>query len=81
MPCNRYFEYILQQCKNVEELWPAIFFKAPLKLDLYKIGHPSYYYNEEFMDASVIYSLTGMQVIHNFYFSVKIGFLFDILWN
>ena len=63
MPCNRYFEYILPQCKNVEELWPAIFFKALLKLNLYKIRHPSYYYNEEFMDASVIYSLTGMQVI------------------
>ena len=63
MPCNRYFEYILPQCKNVEELWPAIFFKALLKLNIYKIRHPSYYYNEEFMDTSIIYSLTGMQVI------------------
>ena len=63
MPCNRNFEYILPQCENVEELWPAIFFKGLLKLNLYKIRHPSYYYNEEFMDTSIIYSLTGMQVI------------------
>ena len=63
MPCNRYFEYILPQCKNVEELWPAIFFKGLLKLNMYKIRHPSYYYKEEFMDTNLIYSLTGMQVI------------------
>ena len=63
IPCNRNFEYILPQCQNVEELWPAIFFKALLKLNIYKIRHPSYYYNEEFMDANIIYSLTGMQVI------------------
>ena len=63
MPCNRNFEYILPQCENVEELWPAIFLKGLLKLNIYKNRHPSYYYNEEFMDANIIYSLTGMQVI------------------
>lgn len=63
MPCNRNFEFILPQCENLEELWPAIFFKGLLKLNTYKIRHPSYYYNEEFMDTSLIYSLTGMQVI------------------
>ena len=27
MPCNLNSEYILPQCQEVEELWPAIFFK------------------------------------------------------
>ena len=63
IPCNRNFEYILPQCENVEEIWPAIFYKGLLKLNIYKIRHPSYYYNEEFMDTNIIYSLTGMQVI------------------
>ena len=63
IPCNRNHEYILPQCEHIEELWPAIFFKALLKLNMYKIRHPSYYYSEEYMDTSLIYSLTGMQVI------------------
>ena len=63
IPCNRNFEYILPQCENVEELWPALFYKGLLKLNMYKIRHPSYYYSEEYMDTNILYSLTGMQVI------------------
>ena len=63
MPCNINSEYILPQCEAIEELWPALFFKALLKLYIYKIRHPFYYFNEEFMDSNIIYSLTGMQVI------------------
>ena len=63
IPCNRNHEYILPHCEQIEELWPAIFLKALLKLNMYKVRHPSYYNYEEFMDTSLIYSLTGMQVI------------------
>ena len=63
MPCNLNSEFILPQCENIEELWPAIFFKGLIKLNMYKIRHPYYYFNEEFMDTNLIYSLTGMQVI------------------
>ena len=63
MPCNINSEYILPQCKEIEELWPALYFKALIKLYMYKIRHPFYYFNEEFMDTNIIYSLTGMQVI------------------
>ena len=63
MPCNINSEFILPQCEAIEELWPALFFKALIKLYMYKIRHPFYYFNEEFMDSNIIYSLTGMQVI------------------
>ena len=63
MPCNLNSEFILPQCEAIEELWPALFFKGLIKLNMYKIRHPSYYFNEEFMDTNLIYSLTGMQVI------------------
>ena len=75
MPCNLNSEYILPQCQEVEELWPAIFFKGLIKLNMYKIRHPSYYFNEEFMDTNIIYSLTGMQVI-TFDLNVKLLSLF-----
>ena len=63
IPCNLNSEYILPQCEEIEELWPALFLKGLIKLNMYKIRHPSYYFNEEFMDTNLIYSLTGMQVI------------------
>ena len=63
IPCNINSEFILPQCEAIEEIWPAIFFKGLIKLNMYKIRHPSYYFNEEFMDTNIIYSLTGMQVI------------------
>ena len=50
-------------CEEIEELWPAIFLKGLIKLNMYKIRHPSYYFKEEFMDTNLIYALTGMQVI------------------
>ena len=60
IPCNRYNEYILPQCNLIEEIWPALFIKALIKLNMYKSRHPFYYNNEEFMDNSLIYELTGM---------------------
>ncbi len=75
MPCNRNSEFILPQCEVIEELWPAIFFKGLVKLNMYKIRHPSYYYNEEFMDTNIIYSLTGMQVV-TFDLNIKLLSLF-----
>ena len=63
VPCNINSEFILPQCEAIEEIWPAIFFKGLIKLNMYKIRHPSYYFNEEFMDTNIIYALTGMQVI------------------
>ena len=63
MPCNKDQEFILPQCTNIEELWPALLVKALLKLNMYKTRHPCYYAKEEFMDVSVIHALTGMHVI------------------
>ena len=63
MPCNKDQEFILPQCTNIEELWPALLVKALLKLNMYKTRHPCYYAKEEFMDVSVIHSLTGMHVV------------------
>jgi hypothetical protein len=34
-----------------------------MKLNMYKTRHPAYYAKEEFMDVSVIHSLTGMHVV------------------
>ena len=63
IPCNRNHEYILPQCHSIEEIWPALFIKALIKLNMYKARHPFYFCNEEFVDNSLIYELTGMHSI------------------
>ena len=60
IPCTRNNEYILPKCNLIEEIWPALFIKALIKLNIYKSRHPSYYSNEEFIDNCLIYELTGM---------------------
>ena len=60
IPCNRNHEYFLPKCNLIEEIWPALFIKALIKLNMYKSRHPFYFSNEEFMDNCLIYELTGM---------------------
>ena len=55
-------EFIFPGCENVREIWPVLLTKALLKLNIYKYRHPSYFRNEEFNDASLIYNLTGKYV-------------------
>lgn len=52
-------EFIFPGCEAVEEIWPILFTKALIKLNLYKHRHPNFYKQEEFTDISVIYNLTG----------------------
>ena len=59
MPCNINGEYILPRCEELSEIWPAILIKALLKLNIYKVRHPFYERNEENVDTSYIYALTG----------------------
>ena len=59
MPCNINGEYILPRCENLDELWPALFTKALMKLNIYKVRHPFYERNEENIDISYLYALTG----------------------
>ena len=59
IPCNINGEYILPRCEDLSEIWPALFIKALLKLNIYKVRHPFYERNEENVDTSYIYALTG----------------------
>ena len=59
IPCNSNGEYILPKCEDLSEIWPALFIKTLLKLNIYKIRHPFYEKNEENVDTSYIYALTG----------------------
>ena len=59
IPCNINGEYILPRCEDLSEIWPALFIKALLKLNIYKVRHPFYEKNEENVDTSYIYALTG----------------------
>lgn len=67
MPCTKDGRYILPKCEFLSELWPAILTKALLKLNMFKVKHPFYTYNEEIVDISYIYSLTGYhtEIINN----------------
>lgn len=56
IPCNKYEEFIFPRCDKLEEIWPALFTKAILKLHTYKRKSK---YAEEVGDLSIIYSLTG----------------------
>ena len=59
MPCNSSGEYIFPRCEDLGEIWPALLTKALLKLNIYKVKHPFYSKNEENVDTSYIYALTG----------------------
>ena len=59
MPCDINGEYIFPRCEDLGELWPALFTKALLKLNIYKVKHPFYSKYEENVDTSYIYALTG----------------------
>ena len=56
-------ESIFPSCNRVDEIWPFLFTKAILKLNIYKHRHPYYYKEEEFTDISIIYNLTGKIVL------------------
>ena len=59
IPCNRDGDYIFPRCENLEEIWPALYTKALLKLNVFKVKHPSYSQNEENVDTNFIYAMTG----------------------
>ena len=59
IPCSKDGEYIFPRCQNLCELWPALYTKALLKLNIFKVKHPSYWHNEENVDTNFIYAMTG----------------------
>ena len=67
MPCSKDGEFIFPKCDNLNELWPHLFTKALLKLNLYKVKHPFYTKFEENVDTSYIYAITGYhaQILEN----------------
>ena len=58
IPCNGDDEYILPFCGSIEEIWPALFTKALIKLNRYKTKYPEHVI-DEIGDSSIIYNLTG----------------------
>ena len=62
MPFTFDDEFVFPGCEDIREIWPSLFTKALLKLNIYKYRHPYYYRNEEFNDISFIYNLTGKYV-------------------
>ena len=80
MPCNIHGEYILPKCEELSEIWPALFIKALMKLNIYKIRHPFYEKNEENVDTSYIYALTGYHTQILKYMSLE-SEIHDILKN
>ena len=59
IPCSKEEEYIFPRCQNLCEIWPALYTKALLKLNIFKVKHPSYWHNEENVDINFIYAMTG----------------------
>ena len=59
IPCDINGEFILPRCEDLSEIWPSLFIKALLKLNIYKVRHPFYEKNEENIDISYLYALTG----------------------
>ena len=59
IPCNKDGEYIFPRCQNLCEIWPALYAKALLKLNIFKVKHPAYWQNEENVDTNFIYAMTG----------------------
>ena len=79
MPCNINGEFIFPRCEDLAELWPALFTKALMKLNIYKVKHPFYSKFEENVDTSYIYSLTGYhtQILHGLNQELEIQELLD----
>ena len=59
IPCTKDGEYIFPRCDNLTEIWPALYTKALLKLNVFKVKHPFYSQNEENVDTNFIYAMTG----------------------
>ena len=59
IPCTKDGEYIFPRCDKLTEIWPALYTKALLKLNVFKVKHPFYSQNEENVDTNFIYAMTG----------------------
>ena len=70
IPFSNDDEFIFPGTEIIEEIWPVLFTKALIKLNIYKYRHPNYFRKEEFTDISFIYNLTGKHI-----------FVFDFLDN
>jgi len=83
IPCTKDGEYILPRCDNLEELWPALYTKALLKLNIFKVKHPSYSQNEENVDTNFIYAMTGYhaEIIQGLYKEEQIQNLLSLSLN
>ena len=83
IPCNKNGEYIFPRCDKLDEIWPALFTKALLKLNVFKVKHPCYSQNEENVDTNFIYALTGYhaEVIKGLYKEDQIQNLLDASLN
>ena len=83
IPCNKDGEYIFPRCDKLSEIWPALYTKALLKLNVFKVKHPCYSQNEENVDTNFIYAMTGYhaEVIQGLYKEEQIQNLLDASLN
>ena len=83
IPCNKDGEYIFPRCDKLNEIWPALYTKALLKLNVFKVKHPCYSQNEENVDTNFIYAMTGYhaEVIQGLYKEEQIQNLLDASLN
>jgi len=83
IPCTKDGEYILPRCDELDELWPALYTKALLKLNIFKVKHPSYSQNEENVDTNFIYAMTGYhaEIIQGLYKEEQIQNLLALSLN
>lgn len=56
IPCDSFEDFVFPRCENIDEIWPALFTKAILKLFSYKYIHSIY---NEIGDISYFYALLG----------------------
>ena len=75
MPCNKFDEFYMPRCENLEELWPAILTKALIKLYSYKIVSNSF---KECGDFEPFYALTGYLPEKINLFSKNLFKMFDV---
>ena len=83
IPCTKEGEFIFPRCDKLDEIWPALYTKALLKLNIFKVKHPCYSQNEENVDTNFIYAMTGYhaEVIQGLYNEEQILNLFDASLN